>query len=114
MLMVIALRELLRNDFDVDLPISGGDGDSLDTPIVIDHKGPNDYVAIEYKILECLGIGRGIDWKIIQQTLIKHGERTIDQIKIEARWTTKTKVITERANYYFDITECFGGVKIER
>jgi hypothetical protein len=104
--MELSLRELLRDDFGIDFPISGGAGNSRDNPIII-HKGiPNDYTSIEYAILRRLGTGRRIEWKVIQQAVIHHKGRTMDQLNIETRQLTDSEVITQIENYYFDITEC--------
>ena len=101
------LRELLKADFDLDFPISGGTGNSRDNPIVIHRVEPNDYVSVEYGILRCLGIGRRIEWKVIHQSCFDHSGRTLDQLKIEIKENTENEVITTIENYYFDITECF-------
>ena len=105
---MINLRQLLLNDFGVDLPISGGTGNSLENAIVIQRLVPNDYVATEYAILKYLGLGRGVTWKLLQQQLIEADGRVIDKMKLEVSQTTKTDIITTIENYYFDITECFG------
>ena len=42
----MTLRELLKQDFGKDLPISGGMGNSIDNPIIIHREGINDYVGI--------------------------------------------------------------------
>jgi hypothetical protein len=102
------LRELLKQDFGFDFPISGGSGNSIDNTIVFEKAESNyDYVGYEYKILECLGRGRRIEWKRISQTLLNHDNRKIDKIKIETKETTDTEIITQIENYYFDITQCF-------
>ena len=103
-----SLRELLKGDFGIDFPISGESGNSRDMPIVIHHQVPNDYVGVEYGILRCLGIGRKIEWTLIQQSLVEHNGRTLDQLKIETRQTTATEIITQVENYYFDVSECIG------
>ena len=100
------LKERLAEDFDIDFPISGGTGNSRDNAIVIHRQIPNDYTAVEYGILRCLGIGRRIEWKVIQQGVLKHIGRTLDQLKIETKETTETEVVTRIENYYFDITDC--------
>ena len=66
----MTLKELLDKDFGVDLPISGGTGNSIDNPIVIHRTVINDYTDTEYFILKCIGIGRRITWKILQQELL--------------------------------------------
>ena len=104
----INLRELLRTDFGADFPISGGTGHSKDAPIVIHYQQPNDYVSVEYGVLQCLGIGRRIEWKLLQQSLIEYNGRKLEQMKIETEETTETEIITQVENYYFDITDCFG------
>ena len=104
----MTLKELIKLDFEVDLPISGGFGNSLTTPIIIHKSGINDYVAIETFILKCLGIGRQIDWKILNQELLHSDEAQVDKIKIETIELTENESITQIENYYFDISECFG------
>ncbi len=102
------LKQLLQADFDIDFPISGGMGNSRTDPIIIHRQVPNDYTSVEYGILRCLGIGRRIEWKMIQQSVFDHNERTLDQLKIETKETTDAEVIIQIENYYFDITECYG------
>jgi len=104
----INLRAMLKEDFGIDLPISGGTGNSRDRPVVIQYRVPNDYVAVEHTVLRCLGIGRRVKWKLLQQALIEHNGRKLDQMKIETERTTDTQVITQIENYYFDVSECLG------
>ncbi len=101
-----SLRELLKEDFDIDFPISGGWGNSRDNAIIIHKVQPNDYTSVEYGILQCLGTGRRINWKVIKQALMEHNGRSLDQIKIETKESTDKGIITQIENYYFDITEC--------
>lgn len=101
------LREQLKKDFGIDFPISGALGQSKDAPIVIHRVEPNDYTSIEHGILRCLGMDRGITWKLKQQALLDHNGRKLDQIKIETVETTPTEIIRQTENYYFDITECW-------
>lgn len=104
----MTLKELLKLDFGVDLPISGGFGNSIDNPIIIHRTGINDYVGTEHFILNCLGKGRKIKWKVIIQELINHNNKKVDKIKIETIETTEFEIITQIENYYFDISDCFG------
>ncbi len=104
----IDLRELLKADFGIDFPISGGTGNSLDTAIVIHYEVPNYPVGVERGVLRCLGLGRGIEWKLVEQLLLEHNGRRIDKMTIETKETTPTQIITQTESYYFDITECFG------
>ena len=104
----MTLKELIKLDFEVELPISGGFGNSLTTPIIIHRNGINDYLGIEIFILKCLGIGRKIEWKILSQELLIDNNSHIDKIKIETIELTENETITQIENFYFDITDCFG------
>ena len=104
----MTLTDLLKSDFWVELPISGGFGNSIDNAVIIHRSGINDYVGTEHFILKCLGKGRGIEWQILGQELLNHNDQQIDKIKIETKQTTELEIITQIENYYFDITECFG------
>lgn len=104
----INLRAMLKADFGVDLPISGGTGNSRDAAVIIHYQVPNDYVAVEYTVLRCLGIGRRVEWKLLEQVLIEHNGKKLDQMKIETTETTDVEIIKQIESYYFDVTECFG------
>ncbi len=102
----MVLRQLLKADFAIDFPISGGTGNSRDNLIVIHRQVLNDYISVEYGILSCLGKGREIEWKVLQQSFFDHNGRKLDQLKIETKESTDIELITQIENYYFDITEC--------
>ncbi len=104
----MTLKDLITEDFGVELPISGGYGNSIENAIIIQKDGINDYIGTEHFILKCLGIGRQIKWKILGQELINLNNTKIDKIKIETEELTESEIITQIENYYFDITECFG------
>lgn len=101
----MTLKELIKFDFGVELNISGGFGNSIAAPIIIHRVGINDYLGTETFILQCLGKGRNIEWKIINQELIHIEKQKIDKIKIETIEFGKKDKITQIENYYFDITE---------
>jgi len=99
---------MLKNDFGVDLPISGGWGNSIENAVIVNYGIPNDYVSVEYSYLKYIGLGRQVAWKRIQQELLTVGDRTYDKLKIEVTQEAETEIITTIENYYFDVTECFG------
>ena len=104
----INLREMLKADFGIDFPISGGTGNSRDNPIIIHHRVPNDYVAVEYGVLRCIGVGRRVEWKLLENSLFHHLGRRIEQMKIETKHVADDMLVTRVENYYFDLTDCFG------
>jgi hypothetical protein len=101
------LKELLIKDFGVELPISGGFGNSIMNSIIIHKADNNDQVEIEHLVLKCLGNGRGIEWEILEVETRSYGKRKIDKIKIKTKQLTDSEIITQFENFYFDITEFF-------
>ncbi|MBT0653357.1 hypothetical protein [Geomobilimonas luticola] len=104
----ISIREMLKNDFGVDLPISGGWGNTIENAVIVHYGIPNDYVSVEHSYLKLLGMGRQVSWKRIQQQLLTVGDRKYDKLKIEVTQETESEISTTIENYYFDITDCFG------
>lgn len=99
----MTLKQTFLNAFNIKLPISGGSGNSIDTPIILDKDGPSNYVETEQMILDYIGALRGITWKMVSQTVMKHKNRYIDQIKIKTVYNTKKEVKIQIESYYFDV-----------
>lgn len=96
-------------EFGVDLPISGGIGNSIDNAVIIEYVGPmNDYTETEYAVLKYIGLGRGIEWKVTKQELHFHEGKKIDKIIIETTEQKGNQLSSTLENHYFDITACFG------
>lgn len=95
----ITIRDQIRKDFGVDLPILDGNGQSIDDPIVID---PNykDWSEVEYSYIKLVNQGLNRSWRIIKQTLLEHNGRKIDQLKLKVDGDEKNIY-----NYYFDVTK---------
>ena len=100
------LRELIKKDFNIDFPITGNTANSQDNPIVIHRQEPNNPTSVEFGIIRCVGIARGVEWEVIDQRLIDYDGKYLDQITIETKAKTETEIITQLESYYFDITEC--------
>lgn len=100
------LRARLKKDFYIDLPIAGGDGCTREEPIVIHCEQGDDYRAIEYKVLLCLGIEGRADWKLKQQTVIETDDCVLDEVTIEVSNNGSGAAGTRQKKYYFDISRC--------
>ena len=68
------IRELLKKSFNEDLPIRGGMGNSLEQAVILESVGPmNDYVALEYLVMDLISIGsfiRFIEFSILKNKLL--------------------------------------------
>lgn len=102
----MTLKDILFQQFNLDLPISGKEGGSIDSPIIIHREGMNDYIGVESAILKHFMLMHGVEWKRKGQSLIEYKNRLIDEIKVEVRKETGGKIVTFIDNFYFDITEC--------
>lgn len=103
----MTLKTILKNDFDLDLPISGGSGLSIDDPVVIERSGINDYVSTEHTLLKYLAKKRQVQYELVGQALLSHQGRRLDRITIQTIDSSTEGVRGETAHYYFDITDCF-------
>ena len=88
-----------------NLLISGGEGNSIDSPIIIDYKEKN-YVELEYFIIsKLLKINDNFDYERSNQKLLKYKDRTIDYLKFKII-NKKTSSI-KYEELYFDITNVY-------
>lgn len=92
------LQSTLQKFFHVSLPISGGDGQSIDDPIII-NAGENP-VPLEYQIIDYINQMGNKTWMMEKQELIKKDGRSIDKVSIVLEDDPRNY-----HNYYFDITQ---------
>jgi len=89
-----------------NLPITSGDGKSLDNPIVIEKKGSKNYVELEYFIIShILEIDDNCNYVRNNQRLLTYGSKTIDYLKIKV--TDKKNSSVKYEEFYFDITKVY-------
>jgi len=86
-------------------PFEGGQGTSLEDPIVIAAAAQDDYVASEYRFIKCLCGQRGVRYSHLKQELVRQSGKALDVLTI-ATMDERTGVKNEE-KYYFEITKCF-------
>lgn len=101
----LTVREQIKKDFGVDLPIIGGSGQSIDDPILIDPEC-EDWSTVEYSYIKYVNAALNRKYSVTQTTLIEHKDRQIDQIKIEIEGNSENYY-----NYYFDVTDQMPKIK---
>ncbi|MBX2972795.1 MAG: hypothetical protein KF797_06820 [Flavobacteriales bacterium] len=103
------LKEMLLREFGVDPRISGGWGDSIDTPIILHNSaGSSDYVGTAYYIVKCILSNRGLHGEPVGQELLIRNGRNIDKIMVGVPEVTSSGTGTRIEELYFDITEHSG------
>lgn len=98
-------KQLLFKNFGINLPISGGMGNSILNPIVIHKTDSNDYVSIEYSTITHICKLRNAKWETIGQKLITENGKTVDNIQIKIQESNQENDNSEIENFYFDFTE---------
>ena len=99
------LRKLLQEDFNIDLPISGGMGQSASDSIVIESPNKNVASRVEMDILRCINKQLGRHWRLVGKLRI-HADlnSAIEKVSFEAKYPEDDQIITDTRNFYFDIS----------
>ena len=88
-----------------NLPISVGEGKSIDSPIIIDDNVKN-YVELEYFIIsKLLIINDNFVYERSNQKLLKYKDRKIDYLKFKIIKKKTSSIKYEE--FYFDITNVY-------
>ena len=95
-------RNQIKKSFNVDLPISGGTGNSKENAVIIEATDSSG-ISIEYEYLKYIHASLGINYKIIEQSNFEDSGRHYDKIKVEIEGDKENYY-----NHYFDITNFFG------
>lgn len=96
-----SVKEYLLENFSLDLPISGGDGSSIEEAIVIELGKNEDWSDVEYTVLTYILWTK--KWKIIDTSYLEKNGKHYDKVKIE--WDEDKNLLH---NYYFDVTKAYG------
>ena len=99
-------KEKILKEYNIDLPIKGGDGASIESPIIIDISQKCNYVSLE-KI--CINYACQSDikkWVMENQELIIHEGKYIDAINIGISTNGVFEENYKQITFYFDISEC--------
>ncbi len=101
------IRELLKGAFNEDLPISGGMGNSIDAAVVLESAGPlNDYLSLEYKVIDFISRGRNVSWEFKGQQLVIKDNRKYDKLLVAVKGINGNPMPLHLESHYFDITKC--------
>ena len=106
MLIKCSVRQLLKRDFAVDLPIAGGNGNSVNNPVIIESQVGEDYHRVEHDYVKYICIGRRVKWEFLQCDSLDLDDRKIERVKIRTQSASAQEGIAQTENYYFDITDC--------
>ena len=98
------LSDQIQRDYNLALPLAGGDGRSRDCPIVITCTDPSEGSFVEETIMFCLNDARQYFWRPLAKERFTEAGRTIEVYRYEAKYVQGDQFVTEQSRFYFDIT----------
>ena len=104
---IMDIRELIKKAFNVDLPISGGMGNSIEQAVILESAGPlNDYVSLQYQVMDLIAKGRDVSWELKGQELIVKDGRKYDKLMVAVKGINGNPMPLQIEYHYYDITKC--------
>lgn len=95
------IRELLLQDFGKDLKVSGGMGNSIDDPIIIDSQSPHDASWTKLEVIRCIYARMGWHWRVQERSRVG----ALEKLSCEVKYAEGDQVITEKRNFYFELSK---------
>lgn len=109
------IRELFKKAFNEDLPISGGMGNSIEKAVILESAGPmNDYMSLEYQVMDLISIGRNVSWELKGQELVVIDDRNYDKLTVAVKGINDNPMPLHLEVHYFDITKCMNMLPDEK
>lgn len=101
MLGSTSLKDKLLNDWNLDLPISGGYGTAPTDAIVVEAADPHVAGLAQLVTLRGIGNGRGVMWRRKQRAIAAPG---IESVDVETVGLGANGLVRGEQRYYFDTT----------
>ena len=109
------IRELIKKAFNKDLAISGGMGNSIEEAVILESVGPmNDYVSLEYQVMDLISLGRDVSWELKGQELVIKDARKYDKLTVTVNGINGNTMPLQLEYHYFDITKCMNMLSNEK
>jgi hypothetical protein len=101
------IRELIKKAFNEDLPVSGGMGNSIEEADILESAGPmNDYLSLEYRVMDLISKGRDVSWELKRQSLVVKDDRKYDKLEVAVNRINGNPMPLRLEYHYYDITKC--------
>ena len=97
----MSLKETIKEKYNLDLPISGGDGSSPEEAIVIESKNESPQEVQEAVLKHYFDL-KELPWKQLQQKLVRANSKPMEVLKVAYLKNEQTYVM----DWYFDLSKC--------
>jgi hypothetical protein len=98
------LREMLKRDFGKEFQISGGFGNSVDDPILLDSRSGSEASWTEMEVARCIYGGLSCHWRLLSRTRVQDSNRPIERFTCEVKYAEGDEIVTEKRSFYFDLS----------
>jgi hypothetical protein len=99
------IGELIKKAFNENLPISGGMGNSIEAAVILESAGVlNDYVSLEYHVMDLISKSRDVSWELKGQELIVKDGRKYDKLMVAVKGINGNPMPLQIEYHYYDIT----------
>lgn len=104
--MSVELKALVLEQSGIDAAISGGNGRTIDTAIIIHQDGVHDKRTIQQAVLWALGRKKKLGWDILENSRDEISGRFYESILLDIRLMDKSGQVKQgQQTIYFDTTE---------
>ena len=100
----LSLREVIKEEYGVDLPISGGVGLSQDDPVVINTSNQLDASNIQWRVIQSANQSLKRAWLISNKLIFKDGDKLIEKVTTNVNYYQDKKPMRVVWDFYFDIS----------
>ena len=98
------LRQMLLKDFNKNLPISGGFGQSIDEPIQITTSNSDEAAFAQLEVARCIYGVNARYWRLIERKAVPTSVGRIEKMNFEIKFIEGDQVVTEVRSFYFDLS----------
>lgn len=104
------IRQEFLEEYGVDLPISGGSGNSIDMSVIIEYEAGPNYQEVEDTFINCLSQEFNFTWSLISREVKEVDGLVIEVVSINWEFNEEEEddeiAFSPVKEFYFDITRC--------
>lgn len=104
--MSVELKALVLEHSGFDAAISGGNGRSIETAIIIHRDGVHDKRTVQKAVLWALGRNKHMSWDVLEDSQEEVRGRCYESVLLDIRLMDKSGQVRQgQQTIYFDVTE---------
>lgn len=102
------IKEIIENELNVCMPISGGTGNSVKKSVkIVKQSDTMDFKSVEKKYLDLITKIRNKTWREISNRLETHSNQSLHHVYIYTFENRQHEYIIQKEEYFFDLSDFF-------